>query len=339
MGATFWREGGVNNNRRRALIALVAVAASPPAALGQPARPRKVGLLYFGSRDSFRVTGRHEALLQGMRELGYLENRDFVLVERYASGDGNAVRSMARELVDEKVDVVVSAGGQANSALRQATTTIPVVVTISWDPVREGLATSLARPGRNFTGLSSVLDDLFSKHVDLLRAVNPRLSRLGILVNPDNIGHPPLVKNIQAAARTNGLRVVETSARSQADFPGAFAVMARENAEALIILGDSFYVQHFAELAERAARQRIVSTYSGQEYPAAGGFMSYGPSFADNFRRAAKFVDRILRGANAADLPFEEPVKLEMVVNLRTARAMGVDVPHSILMRVDRVIE
>ena len=310
------------------------------AAHGQPlGRQRKLGLLYFGSRESFRATGRHEAFLQGMRELGYVENRDFVVVERYASGDGNAVRAMARELVDEKVDVIVSAGGQANSALRQATSTIPVVVTISWDPVREGLATSLARPGRNFTGLSSVLDDLFSKHVDLLRAVNPRLTRLGILVNPDNIGHPPLVKNIQSAARASGLRVVEVTARSAADFPGAFTAMARENAEALIILGDSFYVQHFPELADRAAKQRIVSTYSGQEYPSAGGFMSYGPSFKDNFRRSASFVDRILRGANAAELPFEEPVKLEMVVNLKTARSVGVEVPPSILMRVDRVIE
>lgn len=325
---------------RRAVLSLVIGAVLPATSFGQAnSRLRKVGLLYFGSRESFRNTGRHEAFLLGMRELGYVENRDFVFVERYASGDGNAVRTLARELVDQKVDIVVSAGGQANLAMKQATSTIPVVVTISWDPVREGLATSLARPGRNFTGLSSVLDDLFSKHVDLLRTVNPRLSRLAVLVNPDNIGHPPLLKNIQAAARGHGLRLLEVPARQSQEFAGAFATMARENSEALIILGDSFYVQHFAELADRAGKQHLLSTYSGQEYPAAGGFMSYGPSFADNFRRAAKFVDRIFRGANAAELPFEEPVKLEMVVNLRTARAMGVEVPHSILMRVDRVID
>ena len=326
--------------RRQAVLSLVLAAAMPSTVLGQPAgRPRKVGLLYFGSRESIRSTGRLEALMQGMRDLGYVENRDFVVVERYANGDLNAVAALAREIVNEKVDVVVSTGGQSNTALRQATSTIPVVVTISWDPVREGLATSLGRPGRNFTGLSSVLDDLFSKHVDLLRAVNPKLSRFAVLVNPDNIGHPPLVKNIQAAAKSQGLRMLEVSARSAQDFNGAFAAIARDGSEALIILGDSFYVQHFAELAERSVKQRVISTYSGQEYPSAGGFMSYGPSFKDNFRRAASFVDRILRGANAAELPFEEPVKLEMVVNLKTARSVGVEVPHSILMRVDRVIE
>ena len=326
--------------RRQAVLSLMLAATAPSTVLGQSAtRMRKVGLLYFGSPESIRSTGRLDALIQGMRDLGYVENRDFVVVARYASGDLNAVAALAREIVNEKVDVVVSTGGQSNSALKQATSTIPVVVTISWDPVREGLATSLGRPGRNFTGLSSVLDDLFSKHVDLLRAVNPKLSRLAVLVNPDNIGHPPLVKNIQSAARANGLRMLEAPARSAQDFNGAFAAIAREGSEALIILGDSFYVQHFGELAERCAKHRVISTYSGQEYPSAGGFMSYGPSFKDNFRRAATFVDRILRGANAAELPFEEPVKLEMVVNLKTARSIGIEVPHSILMRVDRVIE
>ena len=325
--------------RRQAVLALAIGAAIPIRSFGQATRPRRVGLLYFGSRESFRSTGRQEAFLQGMRDLGYVEGRDFIVVERYASGDLKSIRAQARELVDEKCDVIVSTGGQANLALREAPSTIPVVVTISWDPVREGLATSLGRPGGNFTGLSSVLDDLFSKHVDLLRSVNPRLSRLAVLVNPDNIGHPPLVKNIQAAARAHGLRVLESAARTPHDFAGAFAAMAREGSEALIILGDSFYVQHFAEIADRSARQRLISTYSGQEYPAAGGFMSYGPSFRDNFRRAASFVDRILRGAKASEMPFEEPVRLEMVVNLKTARAIGVEVPPSILMRVDRVLE
>jgi ABC-type uncharacterized transport system substrate-binding protein len=334
--------------RREFLIAFGALASAPrflawlslaPCIAVAQTKVRRVGFFYGGSRESARRTGRYAAFIRGMNELGYVENKDFVLVERYIEGGFERIVSMAKELLDAKVEVIVVSGGTSRRALQQLTKTVPVVVVVAVDPVREGFAESLARPGKNFTGLSAVLSDIFPKHVELIKATLPGMSRLAVLAHPSNQTHPALMKGVEAAARANGIRVLQVNVNASRDFEPGFAEIRRERAEALLMLGDAFFVQHFPQIAELAAKHRLVSTYSGREYPEAGGFMSYGPNFREHYRRAAGYVDKILKGAKAGDLPMEQPTKFELVINRRTAKALGVAIPDELLLRADEVIE
>ncbi|OLC69967.1 MAG: hypothetical protein AUH79_00525 [Betaproteobacteria bacterium 13_1_40CM_4_64_4] len=326
--------------KRRTLLELVALGALPmwSASAQQSSKVWRIGFLYGGARQSALDTGRYQAFLQGMRELGYAENKNFVLVERY-SQTVDSVLPNARELLSAQPDVILVSGGASLLALRELTTTVPVVAAVSVDPVRQGLAENLSRPGKNFTGFSAVLSDLFPKHVQVIKAALPHISRLGILTNPRNVDHMALEKSVGAAAHDHGMRVHLVKVSAFPEFDPAFAEMERQKAEALLILGDAFFVQYFREIAQLSIKHHVISTYSGREYPELGGFLSYGPNFRDHYRGAAKFIDRILKGTKPGDLPFEQPTKLELVINRSTAKALGMRIPDELVLRADAIID
>jgi len=330
------------NNRRKLIVALGAGAlVAPVGTLAQPqGKIWRIGFFYIGTRQSAVDTGRYGAFIEGMRQLGYVEDKNFVLKERFASdGDYARLPEIATELVRSTVDVIVVTGGPATHALKQATAGIPIIVTIATDPVREGIAVSMAHPGGNFTGFSAFLDSLFPKHVEFLKVAVAKLSRVAVLSKAGNPNHPRLLKLVEDAAQTHGIQMLPVAANDVKDIEQGFSEMARQRAQAVIILGDSFFVQHFRTIAGFAVKHRIASIYSGREYPDAGGLMSYGPSFADNFRRAATYVDKILKGAKPGDLPFEQPTRLYLTINSKTGKAIGLTISSELLLRADNVIE
>jgi putative ABC transport system substrate-binding protein len=328
--------------RRELLLALGAVplGAAVPALAQQPGKVWRIGFLYGASRESALETGRYGAFLQGMRELGYIEGKHFVVEARFAPySEVERLPALAAELVRANVDVILSTGGASAQALKRATTTIPVVIAVTENPVREGLAASLAHPGGNFTGLAAFLDDVFPKHVQMLELAVPKLSRIAALANSRNPSHSPVLKAVESAARSRGIEVVRVGGDTIEDIEQGIGAIARQRAQALMVLGDAFFVQYFKQIAGFAIRNRLASIYSGREYPEAGGLMSYGPNFPENYRRAATYVDKILKGAKPGDLPIEQPTKFELVVNRKTANALGIKLSEELLFRADKVIE
>jgi len=318
---------------------LGALAEALPALAQQQSKVWRIGFFYFASRHSAMDTGRYQLFLKGMRELGYVEGKHFVIEARYADGKAGPLPDFAAELVRLNVDIIVANGTPVYHALRQATKTIPIVITVSADPVSEGFAASLARPGGNFTGLSSANVELTPKHLELLMTAVPRLSRVAVLMNPAHSGHPARLKIIQAAAQKTGMQVLPVDAPTPDGIERAFGTMARERAGALIILGDSFFVQQIRQIAELALKHRLPSIYVNRDFADAGGLMSYGQNQTDNFRRAATYVDKILKGAKPGDLPIEQPTAFELVINRKTAKAFGLTIPQELVLRADRVIE
>jgi ABC-type uncharacterized transport system substrate-binding protein len=329
------------NARRRVLagFSMVALSIVLPCFAQQPGKIRRIGFFYVGSRQSAMDTGRYGGFLQGMRELGYVEGKDFVVEMRFADGEYGRLPSLATELVRLKVDVIVATGTPAYRALKQSTSTIPIVITVTTDPVRDGFAASLARPGGNFTGLSNSIIDLMPKHIELLKTAVPKLSRVAVLSNPGNPAHPPQVKSLEAAARTLGIRVLQVNGGTPDEIERGFAVMARERADAVITLADTFFLQQMRQIAELALKHRLPSTHGALEYVEAGGFMTYGANFTDNFRLAAGYVDKILKGAKPGELPFEQPTRFYLMINRKTAKAIGLAIPQELLLRADRMIE
>ena len=327
--------------RRTFLIALGAGAlAAPLGAFAQrPAKVWRIGFFYFGSRQSAMDTGRYQLFLQGMRELGYVEGKNFVIEARFADGVNQGLSGLAAELVESKVDVIVTTGSPANIAAQRATRTIPIVVTVSSDPIGEKLAASLARPGGNVTGLSSVNVDVVQKHVELLTTTLPRLLRIAVLLSPDNAGHAPMLENIRGAAQRTDKQVQVVRAGTTEEIERGFAAMTSGRADALIILGDTFFLQQIRQIAGFALKRRLPSIATIPEYAEAGGLMSYGSNITAGFRRAATYVDKILKGAKPGDLPIEQPTTYELVVNSRTAKALGIAIPQELLLRADKVIE
>jgi putative tryptophan/tyrosine transport system substrate-binding protein len=330
------------STRRRFLFALGGSAFTGPlrAIAQQQRKVSRIGFLYNGSRQSAMETGRYPAFLQGMRDLGYVEGKNFVVEARFAAeAEISRMPALALELVRSQVDVIVCTGGTSGQALKQTTSTIPVVITVTNDPVREGFAASLARPGGNFTGLAAFLGDVFPKHIEMLRLVVPKLARIAVLIHSRNPGHPHLLKAVEAVAQHNGIHTSRIDVSTLEDMERGIAAAMRQREQALIILGDAFFVQYFRQIAGFAIDSRIPSIYSGREYPEAGGLMSYGPNFSDNFRRAATYVDKILKGTKAGELPIEQPTKFDLVVNRKTANALGISFSEELLFRVDKVIE
>jgi len=329
-------------NRRGLLIAFGAAAlAAPFEALAQrKEKIWRIGFFYNSSRQSAMETGRYPAFIQGMRDLGYFEGKDFVVEARFAPDrEIERLPALAADLVRSNVDVIVSSGGPAAQALKRVTTTIPIVLTISNNPVFEGFAQSFARPGGNFTGLGAFLDDVFPKHIEMLKLVAPKLSRIACLAHTGHPYHPELLRRIGAVAQQNGIKVLRVDSDSLETIEQAIAQARRERAQALMILGDTFFVQYFRQIAAATVQNRLPSIYSGREYPDAGGLMSYGPYFPDNYRRAAAYVDKILKGAKPGDLPIEQPTKFELVVNRKAASALGITLTQELLFRADQVIE
>jgi putative ABC transport system substrate-binding protein len=263
-----------------------------------------------------------------------------VIDYRSAEGKLDPLPELARELVRLKVDIIVAAGSASAAAAKNATATIPIVMFSVSDPVGRGLIASLAHPGGNVTGLAFSVEGVSTsrKEIELLKETIPELRRVAILSNPGNPSHAVGIRNLEAAARPLAVQLQPLEARGPNEFDGAFAAMVKERAEALIVLADPVFFLHGARLADLAARSRLPAAYGYRETVEAGGLMSYAPSYPELWRRAAGYVDKILKGANPADLPVEQPTKFELAINLKTAKVLGLTIPQSVLLRADEVI-
>jgi putative ABC transport system substrate-binding protein len=284
--------------------------------------------------DSHRIG----AFVQRLRELGWIEGRNVSIEYRWGEGRVERLGELAAELVRLKVDVIVTGGTRQVVAAKQATSVIPIVFAAVGDPVGTGLVASLARPGGNATGLSLQATDLAAKRTELLREVVPGLRRLAIVANSDTRAAVVEMREVQATARTLGLEVVTSEIRRPEDIAPAFEAL-KGRAEAVYVCNDPLVTTHRARINTLALGVRLPAMYNVREFVEAGGLMSYGPSFLDLYRRTADFVDRILRGAKAADIPVEQPTKYELFINLKTAKALGLTIPPSLLARADQLIE
>ena len=289
-----------------------------------------------GSPTSFAT--RLAAFRGGLRDLGYAEDSVFI-EQRWAEGREELLSGLAAELVRVRVAILVAVGTPASMAAKRATETIPIVMVAVGDPVGTGLVASLARPGGNITGLSNLAAELTGKLLDLLREIVPGLARVAVLRNPGNPVHAVYQHEAQIAAERVGVRLQSVEARKLEDFDVVFAAMVRQQAGGLIVLPDPLNLSARARIAELATRTRLPAIYATRDYADAGGLASYGPYTHDLYRRAAVYVDRILKGAKPGDLPVEQPTKFELVINLKTAKALGLTIPPSLLARADQVIE
>ena len=325
--------------RRRCLIALAVGALAVPRGLLAQSKVARIGFLYFGSRQSALDTGRYSAFMQSMRERGYVEGTNVIIEARFADGKAERLPAFAAELVRLKVDVIVATGTPVYRALQHATTTIPVVITLTFDPVGDGWAASLARPGGNMTGLSLGAADLGPKLLELLKAAVPQLIRVAVLLQPENPAHPQRVIRIMSAGQKVGIQIVLAEAASVQEIERDFRMMTKERANAAIILADGFFLQESGLIAAQALKHRLPSISQLREYAEAGGLISYGPNSVDNFRRAATYVDKILKGSKPGDLPFEQPTRYHLLVNRKTAAVLGLTIPQALLRQADELIQ
>ena len=328
------------NHRRKLLIALgTGALVNPLATHAQqpPARPRRIGYLSLASAESnahYLV-----AFRAGMAALKWVDGRDYLIEARYADGVAQAITRLAAELVAQQPDLILIAGDGSLRALLQQTKTIPLVVGIAQDPVGNGLVASLRRPGGNATGLTSLAGGLGSKRVQILKEALPRLAHIAVLYEPENIGGVAQWKEIEEAAKRIGVRATPHEIRQPADIAPAFKRGAAQGVQAWIITQGGPQITHRKEIVERAIALKLPVMATNAETTEAGGLMSYGASVTDNFRRAAEYVDKIFKGANPGELPMQQPVTFEMVVNLKTAKAIGLTVPPIVMLQANRVIE
>jgi ABC-type uncharacterized transport system substrate-binding protein len=276
---------------------------------------------------------------QGLRDLGYLEGQNIAFEYRYAGGLPDRLAWVAAELVRRPVDLIATFGTPPTHAAKQATTTIPIVMIGIGDPVGAGLVSSLARPGGNITGNTILGPDVAGKRLQLLKEVIPSLSRVAFLWNPDNASHPAQLAELQAAVQTLGLTLIPVAVGRSDEFDNAFAAMITERPDAFLMTNDPFHQLSIGTIIDFLANNHLPGMFLTREVVVAGGFLSYGANLPDLFRRGAEYVHKILKGTKPADLPVEEPVKFELVVNLKTAKAIGLSIPESFLLRADEVIE
>jgi ABC-type uncharacterized transport system substrate-binding protein len=317
-------------------LALAGLFSPGVVAAQQAAKVTRIGLLATdASANSVR-----EAFIQGLRDLGYVEGRNVVIEYRFSEGHLDRFPALAAELVALKVDVIVASGTPAALAAKQATRTLPIVFVAVADPITSGLVTSLARPGGNLTGSSLLFSELVGKCLELLKQAVPEVSRIAVLrqASAERTAKKAL-EQADLAARALGVRLQSVEVRGPADFDKAFAEMRRAGSGALTVFGGAILINHRKRLVDLVATNGLPAVYHVREYVDAGGLMSYGPNFADLFRLAATHVDKILRGTKPGDLPVEQPTRFELVINLKTARALGLTIPQSVLARADHVIE
>ena len=276
---------------------------------------------------------------EGLAEVGYVEGQSLVLHERYASGKDHLLPDLAAELVRRKPEVIVTVGDQATVAAGKATHEIPIVMAVSTDPVGLGLVANLARPGRNITGMTTLSPELGGKRLELLRQIVPGLSRIAVLWNANNPGKAAELKELEAAARRLAVIVRSIEVRGPADFDRAFTTINRERTDALLTLREPLVQGHQRQIVQFAVKNRLPDMHVGSEFADDGGLIAYGPSIRDIFRRAALYVDKILKGARPTDLPVEQPTRFELVINLRTAKTLGLTISKSLLLQADRLIE
>jgi putative tryptophan/tyrosine transport system substrate-binding protein len=303
------------------------------------ARAQQGGKKYIIGRFFAGSAPNPDVLTEALRELGWVEGENVAFERRYAENRLERLPEMAADLVRLKVDVIVAGGTLAPLAAKRATSTIPIVMAAAGDPLGSGLVASLARPGGNVTGMSMMVPDLSGKWLELLRDILPGLARVAVLWNSDNPYSAIGFKETQSAARTLGIEVQSLEVRSPDDFDRAFEAAQRHHPDALVTVSDPLTLDHTKLIADFTAGQRLPSVHGAKEFAAAGGLVSYGANIADVVRRAAGYVDKILKGAKPADLPVEQPTKFELVINLKTAKALGVTIPPSLLARADEVIE
>jgi putative ABC transport system substrate-binding protein len=327
------------NTRRKLLLALGAAALASPLTPHAQTKIRRIGFLVAGPRPPSIDAHFSGAFVRGMRELGYVEGKNLVIEWRYAEGNYLRLPDLAAEMLRMNVDVIVTGGGSANRALQQATSTIPIVNATMSDPVGNGFAKSLAQPGGNITGLSLTTTDMSPKHIELLKLMLPKLTRLAVLVNLGNPAHAAIVKSIGANAQKLGVKIQTLDARNPEGIARNFAIMKQERAEAVIVAVDAFFLGQRQQIAELALKNHLPSIFSAQEHVEAGGLMSYGQNLADMYRRAAGYVDKILKGAKPGDLPIEQPAVFSLAINRKTAKALGLTIPNELLVRADKVIE
>jgi putative tryptophan/tyrosine transport system substrate-binding protein len=330
-------------NRRDSVLALLAVGLAggvPRSAAQAPDKLRRIGFLNLRSEpNEFDA-----AFREGMRALGYVEGRTLEIEYRWAAGSEQRAEAFAAELVARNVEVIVTATTAGIRSAMRATKTIPIVMAASSDPVGAGLVASLARPGGNVTGLSLVSTDTGAKRLQLLREVAPSATRIAVLLNNASAGPGAqvnilLIQQLEAASRQMGLALAVTYLSNGAELADKFATMQRERAQALIVQAGPVTLDNRIRISELAAQHRLPALYEVEGFVDAGGLMSYGPSIVDMYRRAAGYVDRILKGARPADMPVELPIKYDMVISLKTAKALGLQVPQSLILRADRVID
>ena len=322
-----------------ALISLVAclgpLGLPSPADAQQPVSPRRIGVLLAafspGSKEA-------QAFRQGLRDAGYLEGRDVVIEWRSAEGDYARLPALAADLVQRKADVIFADTTLATRAVKHATSTIPIVFALPADPVGSGLVASLAHPGGNVTGLSTMLTDLAAKQLQLLKEAIPRLTRVAVLWDPDQLWHAKVVEDLKAAAPSMAIELSFVSARTPAEFGPAFTAISRTHAKALYLPDSPLFAAHRTTLLKLASKAQLPAIHSERRWVDEGALMSYGATYVDQLRRAAGYVDKILKGAKPGDLPIQQPTKFELVVNLKTAKALGITIPQSILLQADEVI-
>jgi putative ABC transport system substrate-binding protein len=325
---------------RLAVATALLVLAGPPEPQAQPVgKVHRIGVLSDASSNGPQSIS--EGFRQGLRERGWIEGQNIVLDYRFAEYTRDRLPTLAAELVQLKVDVLVAVATPATAAARNATRTIPIVMIGPGNPVEDGFIASLARPGGNVTGLTysgASTKDLYAKQLELLRETVPNVRRVAILSNPTNTAHPLWMKEITAAGRPLGVKLQLLEARGPTEFDTVFAAMAKARAGALLLVADSLFNRYRTRLAELALKNRVPSL-GYRAFVEDGGLMSYGPSLQDLGRSAAIYVDKILHGAKPADLPVEQPARLDLVINMRTARALGLTIPQRVLVRADHVID
>jgi putative ABC transport system substrate-binding protein len=327
---------GDQMNRRDAILAVLAFAIAPLRALSQQVgKIWRIGCLSLQSGPGRAV----EVFREQLRSLGYVEGRNLLIEYRWAAGNVERLQEFAVELVRLKVDVIVPSGGLPAVAAKRATSTIPIVMVGVADAVGTGLVARLARPGGNVTGTTSNSTELAGKRVQLVQEILPKATRVATLALKGGLGAPLFLEQVQGAAKKMGITLVVQQLNEAEALPGAFAAMQRERAQALIVQSSPFTNDHRKRILELAAQHRLPAIFEGRVFVDEGGLLSYGPSGIEMSRRAAFYIDRIFKGAKPADLPVEEPTRFEMVINVKTAKALGITIPQSMLVRADEVIE
>jgi len=318
------------------LLTAILLASFHRAEAQQPTQVPSIA--YLSSGQGFVSSERRQAFRQGLRELGYVEEKNLIVEYRYAEGNSERLAALAAELVRLKIDVIVTSGPPGTRAAKKATTTVPIVMAHDPDPLGSGFIASLARPGGNITGLSSLVAQLGGKRLELLRELIPKLSRVAVLGTSTNPSNVQMATEIEVAARPIGIRIQFVDVQDSKEIEGGFRAATKAHAEALFVLGNPVLNAHRTEVADLALKSRLPAVYGQPDLMAAGGLMFYGASITEMFRRAAIYVDKILKGAKPADLPVEQPTKFELIINLKTAKQIGLIIPPNVLARADRVI-
>ena len=323
-----------------AVILTLSLTLAPLAAGAQESKAgRTVTIGYLGNSSPSLESNLVEAFREGLRQLGYVEGHNLIIKYQWAEGQQERSAVLAAELVRLKPDVILTSGTLGTLAAKQATQSIPIVTAIVGDPVAAGLVSSLAKPGGNVTGLSTLAPELSGKRLELFKQAVPKLSRVVALLNPANPFTTIAWKATQPAADALGVKLQPVEARSPNDLDRAFATIKEARPNGLIVLPDRLLLAYRASIVQFMAKNRLPGMFPFREFVQEGGLMAYGPDYTDMFRRAATFVDKILKGAKPADLPIEQPTKFDLVINLKTAKALGLTIPQSVLLRADEVIQ